>query len=84
MLSSGFQADLAFGSGLAPVDAQCQPPDILSDDVRFFVAATNAPLTPLDQAAFSNEKAMEAFVQELKTFIKVMRKQFTGAQRCIS
>ena len=74
MLSQNFQADLAFGSGLAPVDAQCQPPDILSDDVRFFIAATNAPLTPLDQATFSDEKAMESFAQELKTFVRTMRK----------
>ncbi|MBR6153902.1 MAG: hypothetical protein IKQ43_05645 [Treponema sp.] len=74
MLSSGFQADLAFRTGLAPVNAQCQTPDIQADDVRFFIAATNAPLTPLNQAAFADQKEMEAFALEITTFIKKMRK----------
>lgn len=74
MLSEAFQAKLAFDTGLAPVNSQCQSPDIQSDDVRFFVAATNAPITPLNQAAFADKKEMEAFTQELKAFVKMMRK----------
>ena len=74
MLSEAFQAKLAFDTGLAPVNSQCHSPDIQSDDVRFFVAATNAPITPLNQAAFADKKEMEAFTQELKAFVKMMRK----------
>ena len=74
MLSQSFQTKLSFNTGLAPVNAQCQTPDILSDDVRFFTAATNAPLTPLGQAVFADEKTMESFAQELKTFVRIMRK----------
>ena len=74
MLSSNFQADLSFKTGLGPVNSQCQSPDIQSDDVRFFVAATNPPLTPLSQAAFSDQKAIESFTLEITTFVKRMRR----------
>ncbi|MBO4320224.1 MAG: hypothetical protein J5857_07120 [Treponema sp.] len=74
LLSKDFQSKISFYTGLAPVDAQCQTPDILSDDVRFFVAATNAPLTPLNQAAFSDEKQIESFAIELTGYVKKMRK----------
>lgn len=73
MLSQDFQTKLAYKTGLAPVNAQCQSPDILSDDVRFFTAATNAPLTPLGSAAFTSEDDARDFALELRSLIKTFR-----------
>ena len=66
------QETLCSKTGLAPVTAQCRVPDIQSDDVRFWVAATEAPLTPLDTAVFTNPQNLAQFAQEFAGYIKYL------------
>ncbi len=64
------QEDLSRRSGIAPLLANCRIPDIQADDVRFWIAATSRPLTPMGQAAFSSDSRKKEFCDAIRTIIK--------------
>lgn len=70
LTSDESQKTLSRMTGLAPVNARCPCPDIEADDVRFWIAATNEPLIPLNRAAFTSSSQMEIFSQVLANYIK--------------
>ncbi len=55
LLGRNLQEKLTFGSGLAPAMANCAIPDKQADDARYWIAATEKPLTPLSDAAFVSD-----------------------------
>lgn len=57
LISADTQVFLSNATGLAPVLAGCEAPDIEADDVRYWVAATNTPLNGLSRDAFLSKKA---------------------------
>lgn len=70
LLAGELQNQLSIKTGLAPVLAQCGVPDRQSDDVRYWVAATEKPSTPLSAAAFKNNPNREAFAEALRATLK--------------
>ena len=75
LLAPSSQDSLCLKTGLAPVLAQSHVPDIQSDDVRFWAAATEAPLQPLDTAAFTNPANREQFVREYAGYVTSLANQ---------
>lgn len=69
LLSTPVQESLSAKTGLSPVLSNCLVPDIQADDVRFFVAATNAPIQPLGNAAFTEKSSKDTFCKELTGYI---------------
>ena len=69
LLSTPAQESLSAKTGLSPVLSNCIVPDIQADDVRFFVAATNAPIQPLGNSAFTEKSAKDTFTRELMGYI---------------
>ena len=57
-------------TGLAPVFAQCRTPDRQADDVRYWVAATNAPLAGLSREVALSKKQKDELAQDLAAKIK--------------
>lgn len=70
LTSDESQKTLSRITGLAPVNALCPCPDVEADDVRFWIAATNEPLIPLNRAAFASTRQMEIFSKVLANYIK--------------
>ena len=64
------QGKLADDTGLVPVLANCHVPDHQADDIRYWIAATNAPLVPLGDAIFCESSGMEVFSDALTGYIK--------------
>lgn len=56
LISKNTQEFLSNATGLAPVLAGCEAPDIEADDVRYWVAATNTPFNGLSRDAFLSKK----------------------------
>ena len=56
-------------TGLAPMHARCHVPDIYSDDVRFWIAASQVPTTPLGDSAFTSQQKKEALADCLRNYI---------------
>ena len=69
LVSTPVQESLSAKTGLSPVLNSCQIPDIQADDVRFFVAATNAPVQPLGNSAFTEKSVKDMFAKELSGYI---------------
>jgi hypothetical protein len=63
------QGKLSSRSGLAPALGRAETPDIQADDVRFWVASTNAPLANLSNAAFAGKTSLAAFASSLREYI---------------
>lgn len=63
------QSFLAKESGLAPVHAHATTPDIQGDDVRYWVAATKAPLATLADAAFETDAELNKAAETFRTMI---------------
>ena len=57
-LSNSLQKELSTKTGLAPVQKNCQVPDHQSDDVRYWLAASNGPVNPLS-CAIPSKKAQK-------------------------
>lgn len=57
-LSNVLQTELSTTTGLAPVQKNCQVPDHQSDDVRYWLAASNGPVNPLS-CAIPSKKAQK-------------------------
>ena len=68
--SDSGQEDLSRATGLAPVFAQCRTPDRQADDVRYWVAATNAPLAGLSREVALSKKQKDELARELAAKIK--------------
>lgn len=73
LASLQMQEKLSKDSGLAPVQAQSRVPDRQADDVRYWIAATNAPITPLGDAAFTDAENKNLFFKELSDYIHFMK-----------
>ena len=54
------QTRLSYSTGLAPIMATCDVPDIQSDDARYWIAASNTPLTPLSEYFYTDSQRKEA------------------------
>lgn len=63
------QEFLSKESGLAPVHANAQTPDIQSSDVRYWVSATNPPLATLGEAAFETSAELDKAAQTFRDMI---------------
>lgn len=70
LLSNSMQTQLCSRTGLAPVQANCSTPDKQSDDVRYWVAASNKPLPTLSDAAFTKKTERNAFASALRALLK--------------
>lgn len=70
LLSNSMQTLLCSRTGLAPVQANCSTPDKQSDDVRYWVAASNKPLPALSDAAFTKKTERNAFASALRALLK--------------
>lgn len=70
MLAGDLQQHLCNKTGLAPVLSTCGVPDHQSDDVRYWVAATDKPLAPLSNAAFTNKPNRTAFAEALRSQLR--------------
>lgn len=70
LLGVDAQERLAFGTGLAPMLANSKIPDIQSDDLRFWIAATSAPVISMGQAAFDSEQKKEDFANAVREWIR--------------
>lgn len=70
LIAPSVQESLSRGCGLAPVQANCHVADHQADDVRYWIAATNAPLAPLGQAAFTDRSTRDTFSKQLGAYIK--------------
>ena len=63
-LAKELQTELSTKTGLAPVQKNCQVPDHQSDDVRYWLAASNGPVNPLS-CAIPSKKAQTQVAQFL-------------------
>ena len=67
---SEWQERLCGISGLAPADASCKVPDVQSDNVRYWIAATNTPLVPLSNSVCSNNTIKAALARAIRAYIR--------------
>lgn len=72
LASSEQQEPLSRAAGLAPIQANCRVADHQADDVRYWIAATNAPLVPFGDAVFTNEADKKTFAAELAAYIRYL------------
>lgn len=63
------QVVLCSETGLVPVQKNCSVPDIQSDDARYWLAASNGPVLPLE-ATLPSAEAKELFVNIVRDFLK--------------
>ncbi len=71
LASSQGQEKLSRACGLAPVLSHCKTPDRQADDVRYWLAATNAPLAGLSREADLSKKQKDELAKELAAKIKL-------------
>lgn len=69
LTSENAQERISNLTGLAPMHARCHVPDIYSDDVRFWIAASQVPVTPLGDSAFTLQQKKEAVADCLRNYI---------------
>ncbi|MBQ5999774.1 MAG: hypothetical protein IJL70_09950 [Treponema sp.] len=70
LFADSLQGSLCAKTGLAPVQKNSTVPDIQSDDVRYWVAASGKPMPALSDAAFTNKPNRSAFAEALRTILK--------------
>ena len=70
LMANTLQPSLCSQTGLAPAQANCSTPDKQSDDVRYWVAASGAPLPALCDAAFTKKTEKAAFASALRSLLK--------------
>jgi hypothetical protein len=73
LVSSDAQDAIGRDSGLAPVQANCRVADHQADDVRYWIAATNAPIVPLGQAAFIDEYNRDLFGERFSNYVHYLK-----------
>lgn len=64
------QEALSRATGLAPASRTCRCPDIQASDVRYWIAATNAPLAGLGHEVYFTNSQLEALFAEINAEIK--------------
>ena len=69
-LADEFQSQLCFSTGLAPVQATCSVPDVQSDDVRYWVAASSEPLPALSDWLFATKGQKTLFAEALRNLLR--------------
>lgn len=69
LFSSSRQSSLSMNSTLAPVFSSCAASDRQSDDVRYWIAASEGPLLPLSQY-FPCDDARKAAAETLKLILR--------------
>lgn len=67
LLMPSVQETICRRTGLGPVPASCRTPDIQADDVRYWIAATDRPLTPYSELCFTSWQQREHFLMVLKS-----------------
>lgn len=67
---SDMQEQMCFTSALAPADANCRIPDVQSDNVRYWIAATNMPLAPLAQSVCTDSKTKAALARAIRAYLR--------------
>ncbi|MCR4822702.1 MAG: hypothetical protein K5873_07510 [Treponema sp.] len=70
LLSTENQEALSRATGLAPVLAQCRIPDKQSNDARYWIAATSAPLAGLGCEVYMTKQQKTALASEIASRIK--------------
>ncbi|MCQ2591178.1 MAG: hypothetical protein MJ188_00210 [Treponema sp.] len=65
LLSPDAQGDFSRKTGLSPVLSNCRTPDKQSSDVRYWIAATNAPLAGLGHEANLSVKQLDILRDEI-------------------
>ena len=68
-LSDELQTKLSAATGLAPVQANCPVPDVQADNVRYWVAASGTPVTPLAQSLFVSKQQQNSFAEALRSLL---------------
>ena len=69
LVSAKSQEELSRATGIAPVNSSCRTPDTQADDVRFWIAATGTPLTPLSDLAFTSSSEKDEWSKVFKQYI---------------
>lgn len=69
-LSDELQTKLSAATGLAPVQANCPVPDVQADNVRYWVAASGTPVTPLAQSLFVSKQQQNSFAEALRSQLR--------------
>lgn len=69
-LSDELQTKLSAATGLAPVQANCPVPDVQADNVRYWVAASGTPVTPLAQSLFVSKHQQNSFAEALRSLLR--------------
>lgn len=69
LMDNAVQEDIARKTGLAPSLAGCRTPDIQSDDLRYWIAASSGSVAPLGDASFSSSAKKEQFAECIRNFI---------------
>ena len=69
-LANELQTSLSMKTGLAPVQANANVPDIQADDLRYWIAASSAPLPALSDALFTTKQQKAAFADAIRTVLK--------------
>lgn len=64
------QNALSSKTGLAPVQKNCSVPDRQADDVRYWVAASNAPFESLSNACFDKASTKKNFAEALRSILR--------------
>lgn len=67
LMMPSVQERLANITGLAPVLASCQTADLQSSDAQFWVAASEAPVTPLSLYSFSDSQELQIFANAMES-----------------
>lgn len=70
LMANELQAKLSAATGLAPVQANCPVPDIQADNVRYWIAASGMPLTPLASSLFVSKQQKNAFAEALRSLLR--------------
>lgn len=69
LLATEFQPELCAKTMLAPVNSTCSTVDIQSNDLRYWIAASNIPFEGLSESAFKTLNSRNQFVDALKSFL---------------
>ncbi len=70
LISKEGQENLSRATGLAPVLSHCRTPDKQADDVRYWIAATNAPNAGLGNEFFFTPEQYRQLAKELASKIR--------------
>lgn len=70
LLQKNTQEKLSLQSGLAPILTECKTPDRQADDARYWIAATNSPLSGLSNDIFATKEQKDELSKALLSLIR--------------